>query len=166
MLVGFFSLGVCWRTPEAISRRISLSLFLKSSWLSRKVEVMETTNFWQILRVDDLRGDVTLKIYFACWIFLAWVWMLTNPWSYFKKNFILLVPQKLVVKPQSRSNGNKNFLTNSTSRWSSGWCNSGILFCLLDCLAWVYADEPLKLFQEEFHCACSSKARGKAVKSS
>jgi len=32
-------------------------------------------------------------------------------------------------------------------------------------LAWVYADEPLKLFQEEFHCACFSKARGKAAKS-
>ena len=31
-------------------------------------------------------------------------------------------------------------------------------------LAWMYADEPLKLFQEEFHCACSSKARGKARK--
>jgi hypothetical protein len=37
---------------------------------------------------------------------------------------------------------------------------------LLDFLACVYADEPLKLFQEEFHCACSSKALGKAAKSS
>jgi hypothetical protein len=26
-----------------------------------------------------------------------------------KKNFIVLVPQKLVVKPQSRLNGNKKF---------------------------------------------------------
>jgi hypothetical protein len=100
-LLDFFSLGVCWRTPEAISRRISLCLFFKSSWYSRKVEVTETQNFWQILRVDNLRGDVTLEIYFACWIFLAW----------------------------------------------------------------VYADKPLKLFQEEFNYACSSKARGKAAKS-
>ncbi len=67
-----------------------------------QIRVNEKKFFLRILRVDDLRGDVTLKIYFACWIFLAW----------------------------------------------------------------VYADEPLKLFQEEFHCACSLKARGKAAKSS
>ena len=32
-----------------------------------------------------------------------------------QKNFIVLVPQNLVVKPQSRVNGTKIFLTNSTS---------------------------------------------------
>jgi hypothetical protein len=55
----------------------------------------------KILLVDDLRGDITIEIYFACLFFIAS----------------------------------------------------------------VYVDEPLKLVQEEYHCACSSKAHGKAAKS-
>ena len=75
----------------------------------------------------------------------------------------MLVPQKLVVKPQSRVNGNKKFFDRVDDL--RGDVTLEIYFACWIFLAWVYADEPLKLFQEEFYCACSSKARGKAANS-
>ena len=69
----------------------------------------------------------------------------------------MLVPQKLVVKPQSRVNGKKKFDRVDDLR---GNVTVEIYFACWIFLTWVYADEPLKLFQDEFHCACSSKARG------
>ena len=76
----------------------------------------------------------------------------------------MLVPQKLVVKPQSRVNGNKKIFDRVDE--FRGDVTLEIYFACWIFLAWVYADKPLKLFQEEFYSACSSKARGKAAKSS
>ncbi len=75
----------------------------------------------------------------------------------------MLVPQKLLVKPQSRVNGNKNFFDRVDDL--RGDVTLEDYFACWIFLAWVYADKPLKLFQEECYCACSSKARGKAAKS-
>ena len=76
----------------------------------------------------------------------------------------MLVPLKLVVKPQSPVNGNKKFFNRDDDLQAD--VTLEIYFACWYFLAWAYADEPLNLFQEEFHCACSSKARGKAAKSS
>ena len=77
----------------------------------------------------------------------------------------MLVPQKPVVKPQSRDNRNKFFLQILRVEDLPGDVTLKIYFASCFFLAYVYANEHLKLVQEEFYCACSSKARGKAAKS-
>ena len=75
----------------------------------------------------------------------------------------MLVPQKPVLKPQSQV---KKFLQILRVDDLRGDVTRDIYFACLIFVAQVYADKPMKLVQEEFHYACSSKARGKATKSS
>ncbi len=67
-----------------------------------------STSRRQILRVEDLPGDVTLEIYFASWFFLASVYA-DEPLKLVQEEFHCACPQKPVVKPQSRDYRNKIF---------------------------------------------------------